>query len=84
LFVAAFYFRFTPYYKYTPWEDHGVYKDSENLDIGKDFRGNFYSIDTRQIIFKKLYFEIGVLTFVYLLILLTLRKKAISFSKKAT
>lgn len=65
----------TPYYKYKLWWNMGSWQNSEELDIGKDFHGNFFALDTRQIIFEKLFFEIGLVTFIYLLSLVILKSK---------
>ena len=67
--------KFTPYHHYQQYELNGIYRDSENVDTIKDYYGNFFSINTPQIIFKKLYFEFVFLTALYLLALLILKKK---------
>lgn len=66
--------KLTPYHHYQQYELNGIYRDSENVDTIKDYYGNFFYINTPQIIFKKLYFEIGLLTVIYSLSLIILKR----------
>ena len=59
----------TPYHNYKQYWVDGAYQDYEEIDILRDFYGNFFVLNTAQIIFKKLFFEIGLLTVIYSLIL---------------
>lgn len=44
-------------------------------DTSKEFYGNFFLLNTNQIVFKKLLFEICLLSIIYILLLFTLKSK---------
>lgn len=70
----------TPYYKYHIFDfyiegDNHLRHDAVN-DTSKEFYGNFFLLNTSQIVFEKLFFEFGLLTVIYSLSLITLKSKS--------
>src|SRR5690348_4954724 len=77
--LLLMFFLLTPYYNFHQFnyyvEGDNNLRHSAVNDTSQEFYGNFFLLNTSQIVFKKLYFEISILSVVYFLSLIIFKSK---------